>query len=92
MLAGVALLIVGALANSAVLIILGLVLRRQLQRLFRYPLMVFCGLIESGINDLYIFSLNCLFNIGYFLRPLINQQNDQMHLRVVFLYRLGNFL
>ena len=59
---------------------------------FRYPLMVFCGLIESGINDLYIFSLNCLFNIGYFLRPLINQQNDQMHLRVIFLYRLGNFL
>ena len=54
--------------------------------------MVFCGLIESGINDLYIFSLNCLFNIGYFLRPLVNQQNDQMHLRVIFLYRLGNFL
>ena len=54
--------------------------------------LVFCGLIKSGINDLYIFALNCLFNIGYFLRPLVNQQNDQMHLRVIFLYRLGNFL
>ena len=48
--------------------------------------------IESRINHLYVRSLNCFLDICYFLRSFIDQQNNQMYLRIVSLDRLCHFL
>ena len=45
--------------------------------------MVLRLLIEGGIDDFHIRSLNRFFNVGDLLRPLVDQKDDQIHLRVV---------
>ena len=47
-----------------------------------YPLVVLGQLVEGGIDNLHILALDGLLDIGNLLRPLIDQQNDQMHVRM----------
>ena len=58
---------------------------------FRYSLMMFWKLIKCRVNNLYIVSLNGLFNIRNFLRTFINQKNQKMHFRIILKNRQCNF-
>ena len=49
----------------------------------RHPFVVLRQLIKGGIDDFHIISLDGFFDIRYFLRPLIDEQDHQMHLRAV---------
>ena len=49
-------------------------------------------LIKCGINNLHIRSFNCFPEIRNFLRPFINQKDDQVHVRIIYFYGLRNLL
>ena len=48
-----------------------------------YSLMMLRKLIKGRIDNLHIVSPDCFFDICNFLRTFIDQQNDQMHIRIV---------
>ena len=58
----------------------------------RYPLMVFRQLIKGRIDHFHILSANSFLDIRHFFWPFIDQQNDQMHLRIIAQNRLRRFL
>ena len=47
---------------------------------------------KCRINNLYIAALDFFLDISYFLRTLIDQKNDEMHIRAVFEDRFGHIL
>ena len=55
----------------------------------RYPLMAFWQFIEGRIDDFYLISHNRFLNIRNLLRTFIDQQDDQMHIRMIGGNRLG---
>ena len=50
--------------------------------------MMLWKLIKGGIDNFYIWPYNGFFDVSYFLRTLIDQKNDQMHVRIVSQNRL----
>ena len=54
--------------------------------------MALCQLIKGGIDDLHISALNGLLYIGNLLRAFVDQQNDQIHLRIILCNGLCHIL
>ena len=54
--------------------------------------MVLRQLVEGGMNHLHIRPLNSFFDICNLLRALVNQQNQQLHVRMVPGHGLGHIL
>ena len=50
---------------------------------FRYALMAVGLLVKGGINHFYIRAYDCFLDIGYFLRTLVDEQDHQVHIRVI---------
>ena len=50
---------------------------------FRYTLVTLRKLVKGGINNFYIWPYNSFLNVCYFLRTLIDQQDHQMHIRMI---------
>lgn len=48
-----------------------------------HAFVVLRALIEGGIDDFHIRSLNRFFNVGDLLRTFVDQKDDRIHLRVV---------
>ena len=55
-----------------------------------YPFVVLREFIKRRINNLHLISFDGFFHIRYFLRPLINQKHQQMHVRMVLCNCLCN--
>ena len=48
--------------------------------------------VKGRMNNLDIVALDFFLDVGYFLRTLIDQKNDKMHIRAVFEDRFGHIL
>ena len=58
---------------------------RPLNHHFRYTLVMIRKLVKSRINHFHIMPFNGLLNIGNLLGTFVNQENNQMHLRIISL-------
>ena len=56
----------------------------------RHALVVFRLLIEGGIDDFHVIAHDGLPDIRHLLRPLVDQKDDDVHLRVVVNDGLGH--
>ena len=65
---------------------------RTLNYHLRNASVVLRKLVKCRINNLNVIAFDFFFDIGNFLRTLINQKNDQMHGRIVLKNRLCNIL
>ena len=65
---------------------------RSLDDHLGYTFVAIRKLIKGGIDNFHIRSCNGLPDIGNLLRPLINQKDNQVHLRMVRRNRPGNLL
>ena len=65
---------------------------RTLDRHLRHALVMIRELIERRVDDLHVRSLDRLFDIRDFLRPLVDEQDDKVDFRIVDLYRLRDLL
>ena len=63
---------------------------RPLNHHLRHPLVVLRQFIKSRVNNLHIISRNGFPDIGHFLRALVNQQDDQVHIFIILQNRFGN--
>ena len=57
-----------------------------------YPFMVFGQFIKCGVDHLNIIALYRFLDIRNFFRPLIDEQDDQMHFRIIAQNRLCGIL
>ena len=49
-------------------------------------------LVEGGIDNLHIRALYRLLHVGHFLRPLVDQENNDMHFRIILKNGFGGIL
>ena len=64
----------------------------SLDRHLRNSLVMLRKLIKGGVNDLHHTAFNLLLHVRNFLRTLINEENEQMHLGLIPYNCLGNLL
>ena len=53
--------------------------------------MMFRQFVKGGIDHFNVRPCHRLLHVRYLLRTFIDQENDQMQVRIIFLYRHGHF-